>query len=80
MTTLPRWIYRGMVLAVFQAYRAIVLPVANTWMSWSLLNKMDLVSPGYPLTALLGVALVACLVAGMQVRRMAAVGGGPRVE
>lgn len=60
--------YGGMVLTVFQAYRAVVLPVANTWMTWSLLDKVDLVSPGYPLTALLGLATAACLIVGLQVR------------
>lgn len=29
----------------FQAYRLLVLPVANTWMSWSLLSKLG-IAPG----------------------------------
>lgn len=37
--------YGGTVLQVFQAYRLVVLPVANTWMSWSLLRKLG-ISPG----------------------------------
>ncbi|KAI7838043.1 hypothetical protein COHA_008127 [Chlorella ohadii] len=34
--------YGGAVLQVFQMYRLVVLPVANTWMSWSLLNKLGI--------------------------------------
>jgi hypothetical protein len=55
-----------MVLSVFQAYRVVVLPVANTWMSWSLLNKMS-VTPSWGVVAVLGLILLACIVMGLQV-------------
>jgi hypothetical protein len=55
------------VLSVFQAYRVVVLPVANTWMSWSLLNKMS-VTPSWGVVAVLGLILLACIIMGMQVR------------
>lgn len=61
---------RNVVLSVFQAYRVVVLPVANTWMSWSLLNKMS-VTPSWPMIALLGFVLLACIIMGLQVRRCA---------
>jgi len=57
---------RSVVLSVFQAYRMVVLPVANTWMSWSLLKKMS-VTPSWPMIALLGVILLACMILGLQV-------------
>ncbi len=57
----------GGVLAVFQAYRLVVLPVANTWMSWSLLTKLG-VAPGPGTVAGLGAVVVGCLVVGVQVR------------
>jgi hypothetical protein len=59
--------YGSVVLHVFQVYRVVVLPVANTWMSWSLLNKMD-VTPSYGVIALLGVLLMTFVVLGVQVR------------
>jgi hypothetical protein len=57
---------RSIVLSVFQAYRVVVLPVANTWMSWSLLNKMS-VTPSWGVVAVLGLILLACIVMGLQV-------------
>lgn len=54
-------------LSVFQMYRVVVLPVANTWMSWSLLNKME-VAPGPGVTVLLGLVLLGCILMGTQVR------------
>ena len=30
-----------MVKVTFNLYRVVVLPVANTWMSWSLLQKLQ---------------------------------------
>jgi hypothetical protein len=50
-----------------QVYRVVVLPVANTWMSWSLLNKMD-VTPSYGVIVLLGVLLMTFIILGVQVR------------
>lgn len=32
----------GLVLCVFQVYRVFLLPFANTWMLWSLVNKLEL--------------------------------------
>lgn len=57
---------RNMVVTFLQAYRVVVLPVANTWMSWSLLHKMS-IAPSGPLIALLGIVLLACIVVGLQV-------------
>jgi hypothetical protein len=31
----------GLVLCVFQVYRVLLLPFANTWMLWSLVNKLE---------------------------------------
>lgn len=59
--------YGSIVLSVLQAYRVVVLPVANTWMSWSLLNKMS-VTPSWGVVAVLGLILLACIVMGLQVR------------
>jgi len=59
--------YGSVVLSIFQCYRVVVLPVANTWMSWSLLHKME-VQPSAGVIALLGAVLVACMVMGAQVR------------
>lgn len=53
-------------MTFLQAYRVVVLPVANTWMSWSLLHKMS-ITPSGPLIALLGIVLLACIVMGLQV-------------
>lgn len=64
---------RSFVAHFFQLYRTIVLPVANTWMGWSLLTKMDL-TPSYGVLALLGLLLLVFLVLGLQVGR----GGGGR--
>lgn len=50
-------------------YRLVVLPVANTWMSWSLLNKLG-VNPGGPLVASLGVGVGGLVVAGSKVRSL----------
>lgn len=53
-------------MTLLQTYRVVVLPVANTWMSWSLLHKMS-IQPSGPLIALLGVVLLACIIMGLQV-------------
>jgi hypothetical protein len=53
-------------MTALQAYRVVVLPVANTWMSWSLLHKMS-ITPSGPLIALLGIVLLACIIMGLQV-------------
>eukprot|EP00887_Chlorella_sp_A99_P000529 scaffold17.g529.t1 len=50
----------GAVLQAFQAYRLLVLPVANTWMSWSLLNKLG-ITPGGAVVAAIGCVVLACL-------------------
>lgn len=54
-------------MTFLQAYRVVVLPVANTWMSWSLLHKMS-ITPSGPLIVLLGIVLLACIIMGLQVR------------
>jgi hypothetical protein len=53
-------------MTFLQAYRVVVLPVANTWMSWSLLHKMS-ITPSGPLIVLLGIVLLACIIMGLQV-------------
>jgi len=60
--------YGGAVLQVFQMYRLVVLPVANTWMSWSLLNKLG-IAPSTLVVAATGLAVLALIVAGVQVGR-----------
>lgn len=60
--------YGGAVLQVFQMYRLVVLPVANTWMSWSLLHKLG-ITPGPLVVATSGAAVAALIVAGVQVGR-----------
>lgn len=55
-----------MLMTFLQAYRVVVLPVANTWMSWSMLHKMS-ITPSGPLIVLLGIVLVACIIMGLQV-------------
>eukprot|EP00884_Botryococcus_braunii_P007477 jgi/Botrbrau1/16730/Bobra.0301s0002.2 len=57
----------GLVLNIFHMYRVIVLPVANTWMLWSLFNKLEF-SPGPWLIGLLGVIILFFLILGTQVR------------
>ena len=32
----------GLILCVFQVYRLLLLPFANTWMLWSLLHKLEI--------------------------------------
>ncbi|GAB4823699.1 hypothetical protein N2152v2_010745 [Parachlorella kessleri] len=59
--------YGGAVLQVFQMYRLVVLPVANTWMSWSLLNKLG-ITPGAAVVAAIGALVVVFLVLGVQMR------------
>lgn len=59
--------YGSVVLHLFQVYRVVVLPMANTWMSWSLLNKMEL-NPGGGVVLLLGAVMLAFILIGVQVR------------
>ena len=62
--------YGGAVLQVFQMYRLVVLPVANTWMSWSLLSKLG-IAPSTAVVACTGLAVLVLIVAGVQVRARA---------
>ncbi|KAF8070963.1 mug157-like protein [Scenedesmus sp. PABB004] len=71
---LLRWVwyeqyvtYGGVLSTLLAGYRAVVLPLANSLMTWSLLSKSD-VKPGWPVVMGLGVALIACVAAGSQVR------------
>ena len=50
-------------------YRLVVLPVANTWMGWSLLSKLG-VRPGPVAVTALAVGFVALLTAGLRVRTL----------
>ena len=59
--------YGGAVLQVFQMYRLVVLPVANTWMSWSLLSKLGIAPAGREVAAIGGVVLLFMLL-GLHVR------------
>jgi hypothetical protein len=68
--------YGGAVLQVFQMYRLVVLPVANTWMSWSLLHKLG-ITPGPLVVAATGAAVAALIVAGVQVGSSRVAGVGP---
>lgn len=63
-------------LQVFQMYRLVVLPVANTWMSWSLLHKLG-ITPGPLVVAATGAAVAALIVAGVQVGSSRVAGVGP---
>ena len=49
-----------------QLYRLVVLPVANTWMSWTLLRKLAW-APGSRTVALLAVLVLLFTAAGLQV-------------
>jgi hypothetical protein len=60
-------------MTLLQTYRVVVLPIANTWMSWSLLHKMS-ITPSGPLIVLLGIVLLACIIMGLQVRRRMVLG------
>ncbi|GMH44980.1 hypothetical protein BSKO_12937 [Bryopsis sp. KO-2023] len=62
-----QYIHYGFVLYVFQIYRVIVVPVANTWMSWRVLHNMNF-QPELHIIVLLGVLLMLCVVLGIQVR------------
>eukprot|EP00803_Ostreobium_quekettii_P002073 evm.model.scf_1461EXC.1 EVM.evm.TU.scf_1461EXC.1 scf_1461EXC:11343-17643(-) len=58
--------YGSFVLYVFQIYRVVVVPVANTWMSWRVLCTVPY-EPDIYIVLLLGFMLVACVVLGVQV-------------
>ena len=49
-----------------QLYRLVVLPVANTWMSWTLLRKLAW-APGPRTVALLAVVVLLFTAVGLQV-------------
>jgi len=55
------------VLKVFHLYRVFVLPIANMWMTWSLMMKVGLRVGGAAITLMLG-GLVCLLLAGLKVR------------
>ena len=58
-------------------YRLVVLPVANTWMSWSLLNKLG-ITPGAAVVAGIGGLVLLFLLLGLQVRLWRGPGQGWR--
>jgi len=58
---------RASALHAVQLYRLVVLPVANTWMSWTLLRKLAW-APGSRTVALLAVLVLLFTAAGLQVR------------
>lgn len=51
---------------MFSLYRMIVLPIANTWMSWSLLHKLQW-DPTPPLLGGLGLIMTLFLFVGLKV-------------
>lgn len=55
-----------MVRLIFNLYRVAVLPVANTWMSWSLLHKLQW-EPSGALLLGLGLLTAALLTLGLKV-------------
>lgn len=57
----------ALVLGICQIYRVIIIPVANTWMSWRLLNHFGIQS-SFQFVILLGLCLALCVVLGSQVR------------
>lgn len=57
----------GLVSSLFSLYRMIVLPIANTWMSWSLLHKLQW-DPTPPLLGGLGLLMTLFLFVGLKVR------------
>ncbi|KAL0023379.1 hypothetical protein WJX79_000175 [Trebouxia sp. C0005] len=57
----------GLVSSMFSLYRMIVLPIANTWMSWSLLHKLQW-DPTPPLLGGLGLIMTLFLFVGLKVR------------
>ncbi|DBA75798.1 hypothetical protein WJX77_002902 [Trebouxia sp. C0004] len=59
--------YGGLVSSMFSLYRMIVLPIANTWMSWSLLHKLQW-DPTPPLLGGLGLIMTLFLFVGLKVR------------
>ncbi len=63
---------RASALHAVQLYRLVVLPVANTWMSWTLLRKLAW-APGSRTVALLAVLVLLFTAAGLQVRSLQAV-------
>jgi len=58
--------FRGLVSSMFSLYRMIVLPIANTWMSWSLLHKLQW-DPTPPLLGGLGLIMTLFLFVGLKV-------------
>lgn len=55
-----------LVLHIFQVYRVLVVPVANTWMSWRVLQNMNFQAELH-IIVLLAVLFMLCMVLGIQV-------------
>lgn len=62
-------LWYGYILCVFQIYRTVLLPFANTWMLWSLLLRMDVRVSAPALAAQLAAAL-ACLLLSVRLRAL----------
>lgn len=58
--------YRSRTSSVLTLYRLVVLPVANTWMSWSLLHKLHW-DPNPPFLAALTLLMTLFLALGLKV-------------
>ena len=59
----------GLVPCIFQIYRAMLLPIANTWMLWSLIHKIGLELSAFVLISE-GVVLSMCYVLAVKMRFM----------
>lgn len=55
------------ILGICQIYRVIVIPVANTWMSWRVFHHLEL-KPDLQYFILLAIGLLVCILLGSQVR------------
>ena len=57
---------RGFVKVAFNLYKVVVLPVANTWMSWNLLHRLQWTASA-PVLVSLALLSIFLLTLGMKV-------------
>jgi len=69
---LVRWIWfdqsfaqRGVIMIACQLYRVVVVPMANTWMSWKVLSNLDF-QPDFYYVLIFATLVCACIVFGSQ--------------
>ena len=65
----PSYTQGGSMAFACQLYRLVVVPLANTWMSWRVLHNLDS-QPDFSYVFFLAVLLVVCIVVGSQVGSM----------